>query len=459
MPCDGCLDDIRDLIASCDDMTALKQYITEALERMCDDRCSGQLTTVGLNPVQNPAAATLEAYPILPTCDCTLLVIRDTDGNLYFSADNGSSYFSVAGSGTGSQDISGTAGENLDLWDYVYLDETTDSWFKVDADATPIRCGRWRGFVNVAAIGIGAVGSIRLSGEIDAFSGLTAGSPVYGSNTAGGITQTRPAPVLGGSQVAIIEIGLAISTTKVLVSYPRDVPVQYLQRASLANNASLTLQHHKAAKGHTRRPYAYGSIDTIQYTADLCVGITPLGNMTAADGLAGAFDNNVTTRASNSGTTGIIGCDFGVGNAKQIIRYTVQHCTAVAVTQMGQAWTFQWSDDNVAWTTADTRSGQTGWTSGEIRTFDFASAGAHRYWRLNISNNNGAGNTSVGELEMMEGTTVTYEEPNVIGAWSGGTRDIATRYDNGSGASNDTQTTLKNVKGATADLTVAVEIL
>jgi hypothetical protein len=537
----------------------------------------------------------------------------------------GWSWAAPGGGGAAPVDVTGVAGEALALRDYVYLDETSSTWFKVDTDATPVKCGRFRGIVNVGAISSAASGSIRMIGEVAGFSSLTPGLPVYASTTAGGITQTKPTPTLGGSQIGIAEIGVAVSATNILVYPSRGIPVQYMLRASLANNATLTIQHHSDAMGHSRRPYAYtGSSEAgillttysssnqdanknlknrtiATYTVDQCTGGTPIGNMTSAGGLAAAFDNNAGVGAGRTAVSGQIGYDFGVGITKSIRRYTVTEISTQPETSAPSAWTLEYSSDNSNWTIADTRAGQTGWTNGQVRTFDVSVAAAARYWRLNVTNNNGAASLFIGEIEMMEvatytngpqqleqsfqiaaasvssirlwlrkvgspagnltakiwtdsggnpnavvtngtsdtvvastlsssygfiefifatpaslsasttywvtlettdsysefdyvqwgvdgsapayasgefksfngtshsaesadgvfevyGIGTTFNELAVIGRWSGGTRDIAVRYDDGSGADSSVKTTCKNVTGVTQDVTLVVEI-
>jgi hypothetical protein len=46
----------------------------------------------------------------------------------------------------------------------------------------------------------------------------------------------------------------------------------------------------------------------------------------------------------------------------------------------------------------------------------------------------------------------------VCGRWGGGTRDVATRFDDGAEADADTKTTFKNATGSTADLACIVEL-
>lgn len=50
-----------------------------------------------------------------------------------------------------------------------------------------------------------------------------------------------------------------------------------------------------------------------------------------------------------------------------------------------------------------------------------------------------------------------YDEPAVIGRFTGGTRDIGVRYDDGAGADTNTKTTFKNVSGGTLDVTCGVQ--
>lgn len=92
MPCDDCLTDLQDLLAGgCTNPAMLAQYITTALERLCPSNCRGELTTLGLSPITDPVDATAEAFPSLP-CGCGMLLIQDTDGELYWSIDDGDSW-------------------------------------------------------------------------------------------------------------------------------------------------------------------------------------------------------------------------------------------------------------------------------------------------------------------------------------------------------------------------------
>lgn len=65
------------------------------------------------------------------------------------------------------------------------------------------------------------------------------------------------------------------------------------------------------------------------------------------------------------------------------------HASGVGDTAAPQNFGMQYSDDGVTWLTAFTTTGQTNWTV-DYRVYTFASVGAHAYWRLNITANNGS---------------------------------------------------------------------
>ena len=58
---------------------------------------------------------------------------------------------------------------------------------------------------------------------------------------------------------------------------------------------------------------------------------------------------------------------------------------------------------------------------------------------------------------LAEGTQ--YDEPCVIGRWSGGTRDISVRFDDGGGSNPNTKTTFKNVSGGSLDIVTEIEVI
>lgn len=166
------------------------------------------------------------------------------------NGSGGASFAASGGGGAEPIDIVVTAGEDLALRDFVYLNESDNEWYKIDVDADPIACGPERGCViESGGITNGNTGTVRILGAVDGFTGLTAMGRVWASSTAGGYTQTKPEPSLGGSQVAVVPMGRATSTTAILI---KPLPVQYMLADTLANDASLVIKHHIDEQGRER---------------------------------------------------------------------------------------------------------------------------------------------------------------------------------------------------------------
>lgn len=109
---------------------------------------------------------------------------------------------------------------------------------------------------------------------------------------------------------------------------------------------------------------------------------------------------------SNVGPPGWLRYDFGVGNAKVITYYSVTAKTTNPTepndtTGAPKDWTFEGSNDASAWTSIDSRTNQTAWGNGETRTYSAANTTAYRYYRINVSANNGfASYINIAEMAM-----------------------------------------------------------
>jgi len=171
---------------------------------------------------------------------------------------NGSAWAAAAAGGGGAApiDITVTAGENLAERDIVYVDVTAAEAFKLDVDAVgAIKAGAIRGVVNEAGgISSAATGTVRIAGEVDGFTGLTAWSDVFASTTAGGYTQTKPTLTAAGGQVAIAKLGYATSTVAMMV---RPEEIHFLKREELADDASMTIEHYSDIAARSRRASSY----------------------------------------------------------------------------------------------------------------------------------------------------------------------------------------------------------
>jgi hypothetical protein len=103
-----------------------------------------------------------------------------------------------------------------------------------------------------------------------------------------------------------------------------------------------------------------------------------------------AFDNDAGTKwfNNNAGTTGWIQYDFGASNEQTVKRYTLISGNDVPGRDP-QNWQFQGSQDGSTWTTLDSQSGQLFANRNQQNTYNIGNTTAYRYYRLNITLNNG----------------------------------------------------------------------
>lgn len=172
------------------------------------------------------------------------------------NGDGTVSWQEVTSDATQSIDLMVTAGEDLNNRDMVYLDEDTGTWFKIDInDNLNLKVGSLRGCVNETnGILENLLGTVRVFGEVSGFTGLTPWQTIYAHNIPGSYTQSKPAVAAGDDQVAVAELGYAASDSIVFMDQK---PVYYAKRAVLANDESITIQHHSDASTQTRDLSAY----------------------------------------------------------------------------------------------------------------------------------------------------------------------------------------------------------
>lgn len=101
-----------------------------------------------------------------------------------------------------------------------------------------------------------------------------------------------------------------------------------------------------------------------------------------------AFDDNFGSFWFHGGTTGWLRYDFGANSAQIIKRYTLTSATLIPERDP-KDWQFQGSNDGTTWTTLDTRTDQTFQWRAYQRVFDIGNTTAYRYYRLNVTANNG----------------------------------------------------------------------
>lgn len=123
-----------------------------------------------------------------------------TTGGTITLAENTSIALDPAGSADGKYTgltVTGTAGYTQAFGDLVYLDPTDSRWEACDANSAAAADGDTRGIIGmvVSAGTDGTACTILLQGIVRAdakFPTFTINNPIYASETAGAVTQTRP---------------------------------------------------------------------------------------------------------------------------------------------------------------------------------------------------------------------------------------------------------------------------
>lgn len=117
--------------------------------------------------------------------------------------------------------------------------------------------------------------------------------------------------------------------------------------------------------------------------ADACTGGTASASTSGGGAASNAFDDNAATKwgTTSSNVTGWIAYQFA--SAVDIVEYSIQAFTS-NLTRAPKAWSFEYSDDGSSWTPVETREAQTGWTTGQTRTFTVTTSANARLSQLPI---------------------------------------------------------------------------
>ena len=131
------------------------------------------------------------------------------------------------------------------------------------------------------------------------------------------------------------------------------------------------------------------------------VTVTDSGNLgTGYEGWR-AFDNNSNTRWGVGATSGILAVTLA--QVKTVAGYSIRARNDSYLIDSPKAWTFEGSDNGTDWTVLDTQTGVTSWSMNERKEFAVSNPASYLYYRLNINSNQSGTDTSVSEVELLEG--------------------------------------------------------
>lgn len=134
-----------------------------------------------------------------------------------------------------------------------------------------------------------------------------------------------------------------------------------------------------------------------------------------------AFDNTLGILGywvTNGVSTGWLTLDIGSGNSEILVGYTIYVNTIPEPNRAPKDWTVEGSNTGAfagEEVTLDTVTGEVSWGSGEGRTFtcDVATT-AYRYFRINITDNNGDTYLQIGELILYKDSITTIVPTTVL---------------------------------------------
>jgi len=114
-----------------------------------------------------------------------------------------------------------------------------------------------------------------------------------------------------------------------------------------------------------------------------------------------AFDHTIGASNKWLANTSAGWLQYEFPTAEIITQYTIQEPNEGLNSRMPKDWTFKGSNNGSDWDILDTITDETGWIQNEKRTYNFSNSTAYKYYRLDVSANNGDTYLAIGELEMM----------------------------------------------------------
>ena len=199
--------------------------------------------------------------------------------------------------------------------------------------------------------------------------------------------------------------------------------LELLSRQAVDTTVSLsdTGWSNASTGGNAGVAFATNLIPTM--TGSTTNGVEMTASSASAEGSGDAWragdGNNGTQWDANAGLPAWLNVDFGAGNAKAVGSYTLRAFNnSGSLDNQPQAWrligsnfdTGTFATDTGKWTLEDERSGQTGWSVSEKRTYaitDTGTPGPWRHWRLHIVTLNGDVDARLAEFELLSDTGST----------------------------------------------------
>ena len=119
------------------------------------------------------------------------------------------------------------------------------------------------------------------------------------------------------------------------------------------------------------------------------------------------FDNSSDTRWGIAATSGILSVTLAA--AKIIAGYSIRARNDSYLIDSPKDWTFEGSNNGIDWTVLDTQADVSSWSMNERKEYAITSPSSFLYYRLNISSNQSGTDTSLSEVELLEGVPYGFD--------------------------------------------------
>ena len=150
-----------------------------------------------------------------------------------------------------------------------------------------------------------------------------------------------------------------------------------------------------------------GLIPSLASASDQGIQVTSSGEVSGHFAAWKAMDNvdaNAVNNSDSWATAGNSGwLQVELPDAHSVMQYSL---TSIALTlgREPSEWQLLASNDGVNFVVIDTQTTQTGWASRETRTYTLSEPAEYRYFRLDITDNNGDSYTGIDAFQLYEGT-------------------------------------------------------
>ena len=159
----------------------------------------------------------------------------------------------------------------------------------------------------------------------------------------------------------------------------------------------------------TPEGYTPGEDSVPLMTAETTDGVTVADSGNLGAGYEGwrASDNDSDTRWGVGATSGIL--TVTLAQATIVAGYSIRARNDSYLIDSPKDWTFEGSNDGNYWTVLDTQAGVTSWSMNERKEFAVSSPASYLHYRLNIGSNQSGTDTSVSEVELLEGVPYGFD--------------------------------------------------